>query len=118
MKLDVLLQVSVLLGVYIVSVSAGSKCYNANERCYSWFRDKEEGRVTICGKNDKVRGKCQQSCGLCCGNDESFRFKVSGKEKSCDWLEKGSSEKKIRNKKKKYCDKALSGNFVIVKEAW
>jgi hypothetical protein len=85
--------------------------------CYSWFRDKEYRRQNICANDSEVREKCKKTCGLCCGDDVRFKFKLDGqdKRKHCAWLMKGN--KATRDKKRrKYCGKKSGGIFVS--EAW
>jgi len=70
-----------------------------------WIRNKEARRKKFCPKAS-VLESCPQSCGICCEDDPSYKFKVNDKNRSCSWV----GDKNIR--KSKYCDTFQNGNMV------
>lgn len=50
-----------------------------------WIGNSDD-RNTYC-TTEEVYTACPVTCGICCGNDNSFTFKVNGSEKDCNWVE-------------------------------
>lgn len=66
-------------------------------------------RSRLC-KINEVQTNCPITCGLCCEDDETFRFTInSGKIKPCSWIGKAV------NRKQKYCN--LFRGQTLIKEA-
>ena len=76
------------------------------KRTCHWMGLNDERRRLFC-LNDEVQENCPFSCGLCCHDDNQFKFDVDiGGQKKCRWL----SKKQVR--KNKYCDKVADGMAV------
>lgn len=79
------------------------KVSEASNKGCAWVMLKpEERRQKLC-RNNSTLSNCPISCGLCCADDETFRFKHkkdSDTKKTCSWL-RNKNKKTIR----KYCKK-------------
>lgn len=70
------------------------------------IRNKENRRSLLC-TNPLVSEKCPQSCGLCCDDDEDYKFTLKNKvlDVKCDWLAKNPSKK--HDRVNRYCNTPL-----------
>jgi len=55
----------------------------------------------MCGRED-VRIACPSACGICCGNNNTFKFKAEfGKKQKCKWIGKRPEKRNDECKKNK-----------------
>jgi len=58
----------------------------------SWISRNKNRRSNLCSKKVYVRNACPMSCGLCCANDLTYKFKAKkdGSKRTCKWLNRKS----------------------------
>ena len=85
---------------YPSTTDVGSPMKNCKQ-----IRNNERRRLSMC-QIKEVNDACPQSCGVCCGNDIDWEFKLSNTDKmaNCYWLVKNKKKKAIR--KARYCTKS------------
>lgn len=75
-----------------------------NKNC-NWVGRTDARVEKLCPLN-VISKNCPQACGLCCGDDSTYKFKSKkGIEKSCSWLNNN-------DRRDRYCDSVISGVLV------
>jgi len=91
-------------GIQPPPVCANDRTYkyqNKKKQNCKWVAAKPDRRKNLCKKFTKIRTACPMSCGICCKDDKTYRFKANnGKRQTCKWIKKKSG------RVKKYCVKA------------
>ena len=76
------------------------------EKTCFWVGKNKERRQQFCSE-ESVRDHCPRACGVCCKDDDQYRFGTTqGLKKTCKWL---SKEKKRQNK---YCHVIIDDSAV------
>jgi len=81
-----------------------------NNKGCTWIGSRKKRRKNFCSKYKAVRKRCPVTCGVCCEDDTTFKFKLNnGQQKGCAWI---NPKKKNRMK---YCKKPFISSSCPIK---
>jgi len=87
----------------------GAKTYSCDR-----LRFKAGARFNLC-QTDEVRTDCQHTCGICCEDSATYKFKLqkSDKEEGCDWILKNKKPEIDVKRAKDYCNGYFSNGASV-----